>query len=343
MNRITAPLLCLALCWAAPWRAHAVGQELSWFISPDDDLAAWSAAVAETWPEGGLKVEVWIEGWPPPIDWRFAHGFLDGELPGGTVVLRPGDGSERRVPALFGNATVEEARRSVLLLLKGIWTPLAVDDYGWIPEEPVDTGPVDLVDGGAFDPLPVRYRLWFGVGIGASFRFGISGSFFPSARVAVNLGTDPRVGVHWGVNLGWNVPGRTTISRYYNQTLYDQIPINLNGISGVTGPELRIALRRSAVLMWIGGGGRLFIAKLVNGGDPPVYRLVRHIRIGAGWSSEPIRKQLRVRSCVIVGIDMIAPSVDFELGGEIYKGPLPVTLGLQIGLEVGSLPVETFR
>ena len=334
--------MTVVMCWT-PFVAQGAGHELSWFIAPDDDLEAWQAAIARTWPDGGLKVEVWIEGWPPPIGWRFAHGFLDGELPGGTVVLRPGDGSERRVPALFGNATVEEARQSVLLLLKGIWTPLAVDDYGWIPDEPVETGPVDMVGGGAFDAPPVRYRFWFGAGVGASFRFGLTGSFFPNVRFAVNLGTGSRVGVHWGLNLGADVAGQTTIRRYVNQVLLDSNLIYLTGISGVTGPELRIALRKSDVLFWAGGGVRLLIAKLVDSDYPAGMQMVRHVRIGIGWSSPTITGQLRGRACVIIGMDMVSPKVNFVVGGEIYTGPLPVTIGIQIALEGGAHPIRTFQ
>jgi hypothetical protein len=316
------------------------GEPVLWLVSADDDPAAWEAAAARTWPEGGVAVVSWHGAWPPAPDAGPAapHAFFEGTLPEGVIVARSLDGVERRVPLTLRGVGEDEGRRAALLVLSSIHQPVTVSDSGWRPTEPTAPPVPPTGDEAGDRPLvvledpPLSRGLRITPAVGASYRRGLDQvSVAPSIRGGFVIGPADRSRVRVVGELAFDLLGRTRVG---GRSVW------VHGASLVAALEVRPGVRRMTFPMWLGLGGGMLWAARVDGGGRQASAGAPVLRGGVGWEwAAPSGLHLGLR--LALGAELVGGAspiqVRAEFDGVLWSRTLsPLTVTLQGVVDLGD-------
>ncbi len=325
--------LAIVMLMLACGQARA-DEAVQWLVAPGDDVAAWQAASALTWPDGGVVVVAWEGAWPPvPEDAPVgAIAWFEGELPEGVVVARSMGGEERRVPLALRGMAPDEGRRAALLVLSSIHLPVGVTDSGWRPDEPTAPPVPDELQESAplavLEEPPLSSGLRATLAVGLSYRRGLDQvSTAPSVRGGFVLGSAVRV----VGDLSFDVAGRTRVG---GRSVW------VHGASLVAALEVRPAHRRAVFPLWLGLGGGMLWAARVDGGGRLATAGAPVLRAGAGaeWvAANGMHLGLRFT----VGAELVHDAspilVRAEFDGVVWSRTMaPVTVGLQLVWDLGD-------
>ncbi len=348
---LAAVLLAAAvLRWPPPAAAQAT--TLHWYVEDEDDIEVWRRAAEEIWDPGTLAVERWVGPWPPSPDWRLAHAYLEGTPRRGVVVLRRGDGEERRLPAL-SSADDESARRSVLLLLLSIYVPLEVSDRGWKPELAPEPRPepeplIPLVSPETIEPEGTPRPLRFGIALGAANRVGMAtGALSWRVRLGLDTGAPgprPVARLRLVAEVSGEQLGFATIDAVdAHGQVVDHVDVRFDGVSLGGGAEGRFgspefSFVTSLVLAARQSWSRLRRDEPEAGQETNRWAPVPQLRVSVGVNLRMVRDVGRWGFHGIVAQELfrVEPGWVFRFEERDYWGPRSTSFHLVAELDFGG-------
>jgi len=316
--------------------APAAAQSLRWMIRSADDLDDWSQAAAETWPDGMLAVGVWDGDWPPQVDGlAIAHAYLDDLEGHPALFVCASDGEDITLPLDTGGGDSHASRCAILLILRGMTSPLGIGDEGWMPPAPPppedEAATVPEPPSTTAPPSPTLLSI--GLAVGASGRPGLAA---PSVAVTVSpsvrLAGSGSVDLHLVADVTADLGSRVDLG---------SVPARLDALLIAGGLEIRPTVRRTTFGLGVGGGAHVHWAQLPDHADLPALAKARpalrflcsicwpvatHVRVGIriAWTLDLIEDEAPIR----LELDQGSSVATAELGRWSLAGQAFVELGL---------------
>ena len=301
---------CLLTFAVSPHRARCAASTLFWLVPSEGDLEDWSRAAEETWPATALTVRVWDGLWPPSgSEIAEAHAFLDLTDGRATLCVRGTGDVDTSLPLETGDSDSHEGRNSILLILRGLASPLGIGDGGWMPPPPplpeVEE-PLPIVES-PVAPLPSKPSpLSISIAIGASGRPGLdTPSLAPSVSPAIRLAATRSTSLHLAADLSADLGGRVDLG---------SVPAQLDSLLIAGGLEIQPTVRRTTLVLRVAGGVHVHRAHLPDHDEAQALAQPRPALRFVGGVRWPLVDGVRLGFQAAWTADLIAAGIPIRLG-----------------------------
>lgn len=322
----------LALVLSAPL-AGASAHSLCLLIPTQDTIDRWERAAEETWLEDTFSIRVWEGDWPPKIDeLEGGNAFLD-DLDGHpTLFVRDAGGEDTILPLDAEGGDTHASRCSILLILRGITSPLGIGDEGWLPPPPP---PPEDETTTVLEPPPTAAPprpnlLSIGIAVGASGRPGLSApSVAATVSPSLRLAGSGSVDLHLVADVTADLGSRVDLG---------SVPARLDALLIAGGLEIRPAVRRTTFALRLAGGAHVYWARLPDHDDLPTLSSTRPALRLVGSVGWPLADHVRLGFQVAWTVDLIADETHIRL--EMDQGSSLVSADLARWVLAGQAVVE---
>ncbi len=305
---------CVAILASNPPSAHAATADLCWFVPSGNERDDWSLAAEQTWPGGTLRIEVWDGLWPPThADGVGAHAFLGTTDGHSTLYVRDTEGGDTSLPLDADDGASHESRCSILLILRGMASPLGIGDGGWMPTPPEPSEDEDIAPDGEPPPTtapPTPSPLSFSIAMGVSGRLGLdSPSVAPAVSPALRLASTDSIGLYLATDLVADLGGRVDLG---------SVPARLDSVLLAGGLEVRPTVGQTAFGFRVAGGAHVHWARLPDRADAPTLTSTRPALRVVGKVGWQVARGVHVGFQTAWTVDLIAAEAPIRL--ELHQG-----------------------